>query len=400
MAKRYSIPAIVLGMTANGLGVVRSLARNGVKVYALDSYIHRPAMKTRYATCLSCPDVQKNPKAFSSFLLKLTDEVGGKAVLFPTSDAHNEYVNEYRNLLDPSLFFSISPKPVMDQLLNKKGQYEIAVRYGIPSPKTFFPETIEQIEKISQELKYPVILKGLSTGNWRARFGDQKAVVVKTSQELIESYRSIHQIGQIETILQEIIPGEDTRHYKICVYMNKAGEPLLTFTLQKIRQYPCDFGIGSSVISVWIPEIAEMGIKFMKKMGYCGVGSIEFKKDTRDEQFKMIEINPRLWAQNSLPEACGQNFAFTAYLDLLGEKVEAKAKFKEGIKWIALNVDRASFKGYLAQGRITWGKWLKSILTGRRTWAIWAMDDPMPFLTAIKFGFLPFEKVISRLQRK
>jgi predicted ATP-grasp superfamily ATP-dependent carboligase/CelD/BcsL family acetyltransferase involved in cellulose biosynthesis len=397
---KYKIPAIVLGMTVNGLGAARSLARNGVKVYALDSHKDRPAMFTRYAKCLVCPEVQRNEANFRDFLLNLTHKIGGTAVLLPTSDAHNEFVNNNREALEPYLKFAMSPKPIMDQMLNKKGQYLLAKEIGIPIPETYFPQSEEEVKALAQKISYPVILKGLSTGNWRRKFGDKKAVIVKNSQELLDSYIAIHNYDHIEPIIQEIIQGDDTCNYKICAYIDSQGRPLLTFTLQKIRQYPCDFGIGSSVISVWEPKVAELGMKFMLKSGYRGIGSIEFKKDIRENEFKMIEINPRLWAQNSLPDACGQNFALTAYLDIVGEKLEPKTEFKEGIKWIALEEDRTSFKGYHTQGRMSWRQWLKSILTGKRIWATWDWDDPLPFLIATRFGLLPFIKIYAKIKAK
>lgn len=399
MMKKYKVPAIVLGMTANGLGVVRSLARAGVRVYALDSYAARPGMSTRYATCLACPDVQKDPLGFKDFLEGLLKKIGGTAVLLPTSDAHNEFINAYRDTLDPGLKFAMTAKPVMDRILDKKGQYQLAIEAGVPMPETFFPKDAVEAKAIAPRMNYPVILKGLTTGPWRRKFGDKKAVIVNNAAELVSVYQDIHDLAHIEPIVQEIVKGDDTRHYKICVYMDREGRPLLTFTLRKLRQYPCDFGIGCSVESIWEPKVAELGLKFFNKINYYGVGSIEFKKDTRDEQWKMIELNPRLWAQNSLPDFCGQNFSMTAYREILGEKLEPKTAFQEGVKWIAFDEDRTSFKGYHAQGRMTWGAWLKSILTGKRIWATWVWDDPMPFLKAVKFGFLPFEKVFLRLKK-
>ncbi len=399
MNMKYRIPAIVLGLSVNGLGVIRSLARNGVKVYAMDSDEDNPSMRTRYATCLICPDVRKNPEAFKQFLLDLTQKIGGQAVLFPTGDNFNGFVHQYRHQLKGALKFNMPDGPVMAKLLNKKGQWELAQEHGVPVPRTFFPQTSERVKILARQIIYPVLLKGLSTGDWRQKFGDQKAVIANDAQELIEAYASIHFLGHIDPVVQEVIGGDDTRHFKICAYFNREGTPLLTFTLQKIRQYPCDFGIGSSVKSIREPEVARLGLEFMKKIGYKGVGSIEFKKDKRDEEWKMIEVNPRLWAQNSLPEACGQNFAFTAYLDMLGEKVEPKTDFTEGIKWIAFNADRSSFSGYRKQGRMTWAQWLKSILTGPRVWAVWAWDDPMPFLASIHFGLLPVKKILIKLTK-
>lgn len=386
MQSQYSTPAIVLGLSVNGLGVIRSLGRQGVPVYAMDYAPNRSARFSRYAKFIACPDAAKDPPGFTDFLLNFTKKLGGSAVLLPTGDNFNEFVNTHRAALSPALKFAMPPQDVMDQLLNKRGQYELALRHGVPVPPTFFPTTPAEVRDLAPGLRYPVLFKGLSTGGWRKRFGDQKAVVVKDARELVGAYEMIHQGEPLETIIQEIIPGDDSRHYKICAYMSREGNPLLTFTLRKIRQYPCDFGIGSSVVSVWVPELADLGLPFLKAIHYWGVGSIEFKKDMRDDRWKMIEINPRLWAQNSLPDACGQNFALTAYLDALGKPVVPRSDFKEGVKWIAMNTDFVSFRGYRAQGRMSWAQWLTSVLTGKRVWAVWSADDPMPWVQELLVG--------------
>lgn len=396
MNSKYTVPAVVLGMSVNGLGVVRGLGSCGIKVYAFDTDGTNPAMKTRFAECQVCPDMRKDPAGFEKFLLDFARKLGKPCVLLPTSDNANEFINGRREVLAPFFKFIMPDKPLMDKLMDKRGQYELALAHGVLVPETFSPKDLSEINTLAPKLNYPVIVKGLTTGGWRAKFGDQKAVIIENARKLKDVYAAIT-TDNIETIIQEIIPGDDTRHYKICAYLDKNGEVLLQFTLQKLMQYPCDFGIGSSVKSINVPEIREVGLRFFKEIGYRGVGSIEFKKDARDNRFKMIEINPRLWAQNSLPNSCGQNFALTAYLDILGEKVEPKAEFTEGVKWIAFNEDRSSFIQYYRQGRKTWGEWFKSILTGKRVWAIWTMDDPLPFLSAINFGFAPVYKIWKRL---
>ena len=56
-------------------------------------------------------DAQKHPEAFLEFLLDFTRKIGGEAVLLPTSDAHNEFVNSYRKELEPGLKYSFMGPP-------------------------------------------------------------------------------------------------------------------------------------------------------------------------------------------------------------------------------------------------------------------------------------------------
>ena len=47
---KFNNPAIVIGMALGGLGVTRSLAKMGVKVYCVDTDLNKPEMQTNQGT--------------------------------------------------------------------------------------------------------------------------------------------------------------------------------------------------------------------------------------------------------------------------------------------------------------------------------------------------------------
>ncbi len=212
--------------------------------------------------------------------------------------------------------------------------------------------------------------------------------VIRDHDELIQTGTSL--IGkQIEYIVQEIIPGPDTSHYKYCSYTSREGHTLLEFTLRKIRQYPIRFGVGAIVESIRYQELVNTGRRFFSSIGYRGVGSAEFKYDHRDGILKLIELNPRYWQQNSLPTACGMNFPLTNYLELTGHRPQAINDFTEGIKWINRYNDFNSFISYLKTGEITFRSWRRS-LRGKKVYSDFAWDDPGPFFYELRFGLKLF----------
>jgi len=386
--------ALVLGMTPNGLGVVRSLGRQGVPVIS----VHPNKVSTmcsRYCESIVSPDVETEEDRFLDFLLDKGRRLDQPGILFPTGDAYVHFVSENRELLGKYYRFAMPDKNTMRQLLNKKTQYILAEDLGVPLPVTFCPSSFEQLKEVTEKVNYPAIIKPLYSIAWRRRFGVRKVMNVTSGEELLEAYKEVQHSG-IEAVIQEAILGGDDRCYKICSYMNKESEPILTFTLRKIRNYPCDFGVGSCVESTWMPEVADLGLKFLKGVQYVGVGSIEFKRDKRDDELKMIELNSRLWWQNSLAEKCGLNFPYTMYMDLIGNKVEMKSAFREGIKWVSMSSDSASFKGYHARGQLGYMEWLKS-LKGEKVFEIFARDDPKPFFHSIEYGMKLLRKVFKKL---
>ena len=80
------------------------------------------------------------------------------------------------------------------------------------------------------------------------------------------------------------------------------------YLTRKIRQFPVEFGIGTTMESFHDPLVKRIGLDFMENIGYRGIGSIELKLDDRTGKYMMIELNPRLWAQNIQATCAGVNF--------------------------------------------------------------------------------------------
>ena len=186
-------------------------------------------------------------------------------------------------------------------------------------------------------------------------------------------------------MVQSIIPGPNTNHFKVSAYIGRAGEPLAVFTLRKIRQCPTEFGVGTMVESVHYPELRDLGLQFFRRIGYRGIGSIEFKKDDRDGKLTMIELNPRLWHQNGLAADCGMSFPLIQYLDLSGQNPAPLTTFKEGVCWLDAMADFQSFCDYHSRGELSVWSWLRSI-SRARSFTIFAPDDMGPFFSASQYG--------------
>ena len=71
-----------------------------------------------------------------------------------------------------------------------------------------------------------------------------------------------------------------------------------------------------------------------------------------------------------------------AYLDALEQNPEPLHSFREGIKWINEPEDYSSIRSYL-KNKNTSLKELISSYKGKRTYALKAMDDPLPFIAFV-----------------
>lgn len=372
--------AVVLGMFETGLAVGRSLSRAGVRVTGLDC-VRKVGFHSRRIDARICPHPSQED-GFIDFLLDLAEQEIYPPVLFITSDEFLLPVSRNRKRLESRYLLNLPSQEILECIADKYRQYTLALEAGIPVPKTFLPNSMEEVEELKSHIPYPAFIKGAEVTLWRSKMGvASKGFVVNTPEELTDRFRAIYEKGA-NGLIQEIIPGPDTNHYKSSCYVSKSGEILLAFGLQKIRQQPVGFGFGCMVRSVEYPDMVELGKEFFRKIGYRGVGSSEFKLDPRDGKLKLIELNPRYWQQNGLPDRCGMNFPLMHYLDLVGEDPKPVSGYRAGVKWVNVYCDIESFREYRKRGQLSLLSWLGSY-RGELMLSDLEWDDPVPGLREI-----------------
>lgn len=377
--------AIVLGLFDTGLGAARSLGRSGLKVLGLDPDRRMPGFASRFCESAVCPEPVTNPDGVVEQLLRLRGTLESPVVLFPSSDAFVLLVSRRRNSLREGFLMALPDAGIVEATLDKRRQYEMAAATGTPFPATYWPQTVEDGSRIGREVAFPALIKPCRGHLWRERFGgNHKGFRVDNAGQLEERLGEVLPTG-LDVVVQAVIPGPNTNHFKVCAYIDERGEALAIFTLRKIRQYPTDFGVGTLVESIHYPELVELGLKFLRGIGYRGIGSAEFKRDERDGALKLIELNPRLWQQNILATDCGINFPLIQYLDLTGQHPKPQTEFKEGVRWFDAMADFQAFWSYFRRGELSIGAWVRSWI-GARSFATFALDDLRPFLRANEYG--------------
>ncbi len=201
----------------------------------------------------------------------------------------------------------------------------------------------------------------------------------------------------LEVMVQEIIPGFDDRMYVFDVYVDRHGRSTHTLTAQKLRQFPVNFGSSTLTHHRHDPEMVQTGLEYMRRLGYRGYGEIEFKKHPDTEELYMIEINARLSSINALFDACGVEFAYVMYRDLIGDPLpDCHLQEERPVAFWHLYEDILAVRGYRKKKQLTWKEILKPWFTHRKAHAIWAADDPRPLLA---FTALIFGKVVAKLRR-
>jgi D-aspartate ligase len=376
--------AVVFGLFETGLGVIRSLGRKGIKIVGVD-YKRDIGWYSRYVTPLLCPNPVTNRQEFITWVMVKFADFKNALPAFITGDDFLNVLSEERERFCKILILNLPTDDLLKTVADKYSQYTLAMDAGINVPKTWLLESAESLNKLQHHSEWPLIIKGRNVNSWRTVFGGNiKGFVVKDYHELEEKVKKAVDT-HVPVIAQEIIKGNDSNHFKYCAYISESGQTLAEFCLRKIRQWPIRFGVGSVVESIEDDELLAVGRQFFKKIGYRGVGSAEFKRDAQDNCLKLIELNARYWQQNALAEACEVNFARINYLDLMNKRPTPVTKYQTGIKWINRYMDFSSFLAYHREGELSVRAWQKS-LRGKKVYADFSWDDPIPVLYEIGFG--------------
>lgn len=373
-----------------GLDIARTLNSTGIKVFAVDSFYDEsaPGTYSKHIEFLESPKYSENDgKDYISFLLEHGKTQPEKSVLFPLSDVHVLLISKYRDVLEDYFYFVLPGHDTLSRLASKDGLYDLANQFGIPTAKTVISKNAHDVERISAQLSYPVILKPTQSANWHTSeirsilkpgltSGHAKVVVCDNPDDLVLTYEKISKIDP-SLVIQEIIPGEDSRLFYFSFYLDRKSQPLGVFAGNKKRVIPIGFGSASYVHSYYDEYLITNGLKLLQASKYRGLGGIEFKKDPRDEEYKLVEFNTRFGMWDGLGQRCGVDLAQIAYKDAIGIEVEPISTYKEGVIWIDIQRDIRSAIANNQKGNLSIRDWLKS-LRGEKMWAVYSKQDWKP----------------------
>jgi predicted ATP-grasp superfamily ATP-dependent carboligase len=350
-------PAIVASGSTQALGVARSLGQQGVPV-AVVSY-DRPdiATSSRFVReVIPAPHPDKDEAEFVKVLLKAAQRCPG-SLLVPASDATLGPIARHKvSLEDAGLVVASGDPGVTETLLNKAKTVALARSAGVPSPATFVPSNEEDVRQFCAFVDFPAVLKPELSHIYSELVG-VKWTRVEGVQEAVRAY-SVARSLSLEVVLQELIPGDELCGAVYNSYFWN-GEPLVEFTSRKVRNSPPDSGSPSVVVSEWIPEAVEQGRRLLRAAKFSGFSCSEFKRDPRDGEYKVMEVNARHNLSSLLATHCGLNFPWMQYQHLVNGLVPAQRVYEQGIYWIDITRDMQNLRHYLRRPGYSLGRFLE-----------------------------------------
>jgi D-aspartate ligase len=370
-----SPPVLLLGGTQNSLAIVRSLGRENIPVRAA-ARAHRPALRSRFCKGRYVIPSSELAESFWGDLL-----LGGGhsdlrgSVVFACDDFAVTFLAQHRAQLEQHYILDNFIPALQLAMLDKQKTLELARSAGCAVPQFWTVDTVEDLQPIHGAANFPIMVKPIHSHLFESVLG-RKFFIAHSPQELDDQVRKILD-RRLRIMVCEIIPGPDSvAQSSYYTYVDSQGEPLFRFTKRVLRRAP-EFG-GRAVLHMtqWLPETAEAGERFFRGIGFRGLGHIEFKRDFRDGQLKVIECNPRFTEAQELLLRCGVDTAYLLYCQLTRRRLPPTKSYRENVfLWYPV---RDLIDQWQGRHGLSPSHWLRSVSHWNTVFPYFQPDDPWP----------------------
>lgn len=381
-----SVPALLLKvghypLHFGGVGVVRSLGRCGVDVYAVTEGRFTPAAVSRHLRGrFALPTTgAEEPADLLDPLLRVGRAIGRPTMLVPTDDEAAVVVSELADALAPAFLFPRSdPLSLVRSLASKEGLHAACQKYGVPTAAVVTPTSQEDVEHYAAHGEFPVVIKSREAFERRARPTVRSSTVVTGPDEL----RALSE-GWPDppgVVLQEYLPREDSEDWLLHAYTGADGAIASLHTGVKVRSWPAHAGVTSCAYSVWNPDLAAVATDMYRQLGFAGASHLDWRLDRRDSRYKLLDFNPRVGAAFRLFEnEVGVDVVRAQHLALTGRPIP-DAPVPEARRLLIEDADLAARYAYRKDPTTAPHAPER---TSQTAFGWFALDDPLPVLPVV-----------------
>lgn len=232
---------------------------------------------------------KSNEKAFNYHLLGIIEAYEKQTIVYipveeDTTRLFLQFINEkgkhnFRFLLPDATNF--------DTARDKKRLSVFCVAHQIPVPQYFDKQSLRDLSDDFKLIGKPSIGSG------------GKGIIRTTAKALREQ----SSIDFEQYLVQEEIP--DGKHITGTFFLYDKGKVIGSYCHKRRRTYPQEGGV--TVLSEFMVNNAALQTakKLLQKLQWSGLAMVECLYDKRDAQYKIIEVNPRLWGSILLSEFSG-----------------------------------------------------------------------------------------------
>ena len=359
----------------NTLAILRTL---GKSKYCIDITSSLPKVLTLGFYSRYCNKVyilkykRKDIDFYANELMEIVGD-GNYNVLIPVGLTSCLAVSKYKKKFELLTNVVVPEWDVMQIASNKDRTVSFASDLRIPIPETIVLHDESDLNAVK---KYPVVIKSSDDSMSSVGYCNNK-------DELHEKYSHLSHISKTNIIVQEYIIGFGCGFYG--VYNN--GKLIAHFLHKRIKEFPITGGPSAVAESYFDEKLYRYGKRLCDALNWNGPIMVEFKYDNIGNDYKLIEINPKLWGSLDLTIEAGVNIP-EILINLALYNIEQSSSEYKFIKYKWMFPDE--FKVLISKFS---SKSLKDFLAlDINTKTNFCMNDPLPTIVQIgrAFAEVPF----------
>jgi len=360
------------------LGIIRSLGKLGVPVYAAVEDHFAPAATSRYLTKAFAWDTgDRDAERLLARVTKIGERLGRPTILIPTDDSAAAFIAEHTQTLAKWFLFPRVPEELPRRLSNKRELHFLCRNFAIPCPTNVFPRSAEDVHSFIERARFPVVVKAAESQRLPA--GACSVSVARNPKELLALYQQTESPDSPNLIFQDYIPDSCAEDWIFHGYCNPQTGCLVAFTGKKLRSYPASAGPTTLGVSVRNEPLVLQTARFLNDIGYAGIIDIDYRLDKRSGEYLLLDFNPRIGANfRMFEDGAGVDVVRALHLDLTGRSVRGLPVVENRV-FIVEPFDLLASLSYVLRGGLTVRGWWQS-LKGNREMAWFNGHDPLPFL--------------------
>ena len=300
--------------------ITRACQELGISTVAVHSEADRDSMHVRIANESVCigPN-QVNKSYLNTHALIAACEITNAEAIHPGYGFLSENAGFAKMVSDHGLTF-IGPKyEHIEKMGDKIQAKKIMQELGVPT----VPGSADKINdikdalKISDEIGYPVLLKAAAGG------GGRGMKVIKNEKEMADNFSIVRQealsfFGNDDVYIEKFI--DAPRHIEVQVIGDMHGNFVHLFerdcSVQRRNQKVIEEAVAPGINNEDKAKLFETVMSAIKKMGYLGLGTLEFLY--HEGNFYFMEMNTRLQVEHPITEMITR-------IDLVREQISVAA---------------------------------------------------------------------------
>jgi predicted ATP-grasp superfamily ATP-dependent carboligase len=336
---------LLLGNYRPSLPVARQLGRAGHTVIVGRSY-STAVEKSRYVSEIwrHC-DMHGNTRKFLAQLRHYLTENPQISLIFPISEnCLTTLITHTDKITRPIV--SVHPGTVK-KCLDKGKMAQLADTINVPQAAFAIAANQKELVLAGEKVGFPCVARPND-----GRMHSVKAYYLHDSRQMAELFPS-WPAEHSSLLVQALVRGPRYNRY----FVAHEGRTLQYVDVRISRTDRVN-GSGYAVegMTVTPPDsLSEASDKLIQKLGYSGVGCIQFMVDEAHEQISFLEINPRLGGNYAFPLYCGLDLVTPMLALARNMPLEAwvtPCSYRKGIRYTWLYGDFLGLISSLSKGEV------------------------------------------------